>query len=459
MTSRLRYLLDRLLTSYWFVPAGMVATAIVFAALTVRLDMRWQAHGPALAWLLVDGDNASQVLAVIAGSMISITGVVYSMTLVALSLAASQYGAKLLRQFMKARANQVVLGTFTGTFVYSVLVLRMVNLRYGELDGLVPHISTHVAIAGALVSLACLIYFIHTMSRAMQAEALIAAVAGELDEAVVRWTPQKDSEPEPRDGPDTGCSGMPSGDALPFCVTARCSGYVQSVDYRGLADLCAEHDLICEVLLQPGSFVIEGERIMRYGSAAAGALVGTPDETQSENLHAALIIGGVQTPVQDIEYSIDQLVQLALRALSPGINDPMTAMTCIDWLVSSLVKISGRGSLPPCYRDAEGVVRVLARPATTDELADRALDPIRQYGCEAPQLTLHAVERLAAAVRQVGGDCAVGRALGRHVARFAASAQGGRYLSEDSARLGEISGAVARELGESPQELPSSSAD
>ncbi|MEC9342173.1 MAG: DUF2254 domain-containing protein, partial [Pseudomonadota bacterium] len=408
MTSRLRYLLDRLLTSYWFVPAGMVAMSIVFAALTVRLDMRWQAHGPALAWLLVDGDNASQVLAVIAGSMISITGVVYSMTLVALSLAASQYGAKLLRQFMKARANQVVLGTFTGTFVYSVLVLRMVNLRYGELDSLVPHVSTHVAIAGALVSLACLIYFIHTMSRAMQAEALIAAVAGELDDAVVRWTPPTDSEP--RDGPDTGCSGTPSGTVLPFCVTAHCSGYVQSIDYRGLAGLCAEHDLICEVLLQPGSFVIEGQRIMRYGSAAAGALVGMPEEAQRTDLDAALIIGAVQTPVQDIEYSIDQLVQLALRALSPGINDPMTAMTCIDWLVSSLVKIGGRGSLPSHYRDAEGVVRVLARPATTDELADRAFDPIRQYGCEAPQLTLHAVERLAAAVRQVG-NCAVGRAL------------------------------------------------
>ena len=449
MTSRLRYLLDRLLISYWFVPVLIVSGAIGLAAAIVELDMRWQSHGPATAWLLVDGDNAGQVLGVIAGSMITITGVVYSMTLVALSLAASQYGAKLLRQFMKARPNQVVLGVFIGTFIYSMLVLRMVNLSYGDLHGFVPHIATHVAIAAAVFGLACLIYFIHAMSRAMQAEALIAAVAGELDAAVTRWTPAAVPPENREEAEEAECSPGLAAVSLPLSVRASRSGYVQSIDHPALARLCGEHDLFCQVLLQPGAFVIEEQIMVRYGAATAGAVAGAPGEIPLPQFGDTVIIGSVPTPVQDIEYSIDQLVQLALRALSPGINDPMTAMTCVDWLVSSLVKIGRRAALPRSYRDSRGVVRVMARPATCDELADRALDPIRQYGCDAPQLTLHAVDRLSAAAHLLG-SCAMGRAFGRHAARFTASAHGDRYLPHDTAWLNESSAAALNAGRESP---------
>lgn len=435
MTSRLRYLLDQVLTSYWFVPGIMVSGSILIAAATVQIDMHWHDRVQKVPWLLVDSENAGQVLAVIAGSMITITGVVYSMTLVALSLAASQYGAKLLRQFMKARANQVVLGMFTGTFVYSVLVLRMVNLSHGELHGFVPHLSTHIAILAALFSLGSLIFFIHDMSRSMQADSLIAAVAAELDNAVMRWT--KDT-PGDKDSPLNEQSGdQENSDDLPFLVHAPKTGYVQSIDYRSLVHLCRETDTRCSVLVEPGQFVMEGQGVIRYGSTGVGTSVATTAAEANPDFNITIIVGTVQTPLQDIEYGIDQLVQLGVRALSPGINDPLTAMTCTDWLVASLVKIGQRNPLPARYYDDDNILRVRAQHATCDDLADRALNQIRHYGTDAPQMTLHVVSSLVAALELIGHRV-MGKALLRHASEFVAATTGERYLRNDHLRLRDL---------------------
>lgn len=376
---------DRLRSSFWFIPSLMAACAIGLALGTVTLDEavtdQWlRSQG----WIYTGGPaGASAVLSSIAGSMITIAGVVFSMTLVALTLASSQFGPRLLRNFMRDTANQVVLGTFVGTFLYCLLVLRTIR-RSDELP-FVPHLSVTLGVVFAIASIGVLIYFIHHVSVSIQAEEIVARVGAELISTIERRFPERRSTPVADAAP-----------AIPaaFERDARAAGsasdgYIQHIDMDGLVSAAAEADALLEVVQRPGDYVVRGGPLVR---AWPGDRL--TDEVAAE-VTAAFLLGKRRTPAQDPAFSINQLVEIAVRALSPGVNDPFTAITCVDRLGSALCRLAARDLPSPYYRDGQQRVRVIAPAATFVALADAALTQIRQNARSSVAVSIHLLDTIA----------------------------------------------------------------
>ncbi len=384
--ARLAQLWDALRTSYWFVPSLMAAGAVALSFASVHLDERvsykWVR---AVGWLWAGGaEGARQVLSTIAGSMITVAGVTFSITIVALTLASSQFGPRLLRNFVRDLGNQVVLGTFIATFTYCLLVLRTVR---GE-DGaeFVPYISVTLGVAFALADLGVLIYFIHHVATAIQADSLIVAVAGELEQAIDEMFPQELGEPPPAEAREP----LPPPDRAGLAVAARRSGYVQVIDDGALMALAGTADLVLELRRGPGAFVVEGGELARLWPAGRAA------GDAAERVRAAVLLGARRTPSQDPEYAVHQLVEIAVRALSPGINDPFTTMTCLDWLGAALSRVAGR-RIPARHRyDEAGRLRVIAPGTDFSAMADAAFNQIRQYGRGSVSVLLRLLDTLAA---------------------------------------------------------------
>ncbi|RIK93831.1 MAG: DUF2254 domain-containing protein [Proteobacteria bacterium] len=364
MRARLAVLLDELRTSFWFVPAAMVLGALVLFVATRHLDASIGHEAErALGWTYAGGaEGARGLLSTIATAVISVAGVSFSITIAALTLASSQLGPRLLRTFLRDRGNQIVLGTLVATFVYSLLVLR--TIRGEDAGDVVPQISITVSVLLAAASVGVWIYFLHHVATEIQAEQVIAAVAGELDESIDTLFPEQLGRE-----PERAAPREPPGDAAP--VRACSTGYLQAVDEPALLGLLAERDAVLRFDVRPGRFVVEG--------AAIGAV--HPAACAGEELDAAvgkaLCIGLQRTPVQDAEHAIDQLVEIALRALSPGINDPFTAIACIDRLGAAIHRL-GQRAMPAAERlDEDGKLRVVADAVTFDELVARAFDALR----------------------------------------------------------------------------------
>jgi uncharacterized membrane protein len=328
-------------------------------------------------------EGAREVLSAIASSMITVAGVAFSVTIVALTLASQQFGPRLLRNFMRDRGNQVVLGTFIATFTYSLIVLRTIRSDEAQF---VPHISVTVGIALALASLGVLIYFIHHAAVSIQAREVIAMVAADLTEGINRLFPDTLGHPESVSEQD-----LRPEDARRFereaMIPCAQTGYLQSIDTDRLMAVAAENDLIFLLPCRPGDFMIEGSKLMQVKPR--------PDERIFGKIHTCFIVGDERTHLQDIQFTIHQLVEIAVRALSPGINDPITAINCIDRLAAALCRLAQR-SMPSAYRyDDHGQLRiVVARPVRFSEMADSAFDLIRQYARSSVAVTLRLLEAI-----------------------------------------------------------------
>jgi uncharacterized membrane protein len=370
MRAHLRYLWYRLTASLWLVPAAMILGAVVlaFAMLTLGRVVPW-AWAEKLGWLLPVGAAGSrQVLATIAGSMITVASLVFSMTLVTLTLAASQLGPRLIARFMRDRINQVVLGTFLATFVYALLILQTVTDAGDE--AAVPHLAVLVALLLTLASLGWLIFFIHHVAESIQADSVIALVSEELSRAIRRRFPEiGPARPLPLETPFLDRLAAPAG-----VVAGRASGYVQAIDARALLRSATRDGLLIQIEARPGDFVVAG----------APLLLVWPRERLSEELARTLaepvVIGPKRTSAQDIDFAISALVEIALRALSPGINDPRTAIGCIDRLTQALVEISQLAEPPTLVPDDDGALRLIIKPARFAEVIAAAFDPIREAG-------------------------------------------------------------------------------
>jgi len=389
---------ESLRTNFWFLPAVMAAAAVMLALLAPELDRMNQAQASgAWGWTYSGSpEGARAVLSTIAGSMITVAGVVFSITIVALSLASAQFGPRLLRNFIRDRSNQFVLGTFTATFTYCLLVLR--TIRGTDHNQFVPGISVTFGIVLALVSIGVLIYFIHHVAIAIQATQVIAAVNQELHEAIDRlWPEQLGQEPlNPTASAELGMPPDREGDAV--SVAARASGYVDSISDDALLRLAHERDLVVRLTRRPGHFVVQGNPL---------ALVWPGDRVDDELrklVNDVFALSPHRTPFQDVEFALDQLVEIAVRALSPGINDPFTAMSCIDRLGEALCRLCQR-SVPSPYRyDEEKRLRVITYPLTFGSIADSAFNQIRQYGRSSPAVLIRMLETLTNIANHAGRE-------------------------------------------------------
>ncbi len=319
-------------TNLWVVPSLQVAGAIVLFIVTLILDRAAYNGQLALPSWVISGtaDAARQILTAIAAAVITVVGVVFSIILVTLTLASTQFGPRMLRNFIRDRGTQLTLGTFVATFVYAVLVL--VSIGPGPHGDFVPHIGVTVTLALMVADLAVLIYFIHHIATAIQLPQVIAGIAQDLSEAItVQGEADLPGGPagQPSSGPSSAelLARMEAGGGV---VRAAASGYVQYIRLRSLVRFAQEANAVISLSHRPGHFIVQGHPIATVWPAEAAAGV-------SEILGRAHITGPYRTLTQDVSFGIDQLVEIAIRALSPAVNDTFTALTC--------VQLAGRQSL------------------------------------------------------------------------------------------------------------------
>ncbi|HEY9880051.1 MAG TPA: DUF2254 domain-containing protein [Leptolyngbyaceae cyanobacterium] len=371
---KLSKLRDALLTSYWFVPTVMAAGAIALAFTLLTIDRTTPKDMPGLTWLYQGGaDGARAVLSSIAGSMVTVAATVFSITIVALQLASSSFGPRLLRNFMQDRGNQVVLGTFTATFIYCLLILR--TIRGEDYQLFVPQLSVTVGVVLALISIGVLIYFIHHASTIIQVSHIIAGVSHELEQVTDHLFPEHLGQnfQNQKEGPEEDIPANFAAASHP--VLAETTGYLQGIDDKMLLKIACRENLLFHLQIQPGEFVIRQNALV---------LVYPGDHISSQlekHIHNAFLLGRDMTEHQDVAFPIQQLVEIALRALSPGINDPFTAVRCIDRLSAGLAQLASREFPSPYRYDKFHKLRVIAEPVTFETLADTAFTQIRHYGC------------------------------------------------------------------------------
>jgi uncharacterized membrane protein len=381
--TRLTLVLDALRGSFWFLPTLLTLAAATLAIGLMVLD-GWVTN-PTLrevGWIYTGGAaGARSLLSTVAGAIVTVVGVAFSVTIVSLQLAAAQLGPRVLRSFMRDRGNQAVLGTFVATFVYCLLVLRSVRGSDGLADGeFVPHLAVTGGVALAVVSAAVLIYFIHHAAVAIQADHVIATIAEELDATADALYPEPLGDPDPASEP---APALPADfETQARVVRAPATGYVQSVEPTVVMDVASSRDLIVRLACRPGLFVIEGEPLAHVWPAAR------LDDEGARRLAGAVAVGQARTLVQDFEFGVAQLVEIAVRALSSNVRDPTTALRCIDRLGAVLARLAGR-RLPSPYRRDRDRLRVIAPGLSVAGVTDAAFDAIRERGAESLAVILH----------------------------------------------------------------------
>lgn len=373
----------------WLVPTLLVILAIGLFMATYAVDRAaYNGDVDLPSWVDNGGaDAARQILTAIAAAVITVVGLVFTITIVALTLASTQFGPRMLRNFVRDRGTQVTLGTFVATFVYAVLALASISA--GEQGDFVPHLSITVALGLVLVSLGVLIYFIHHIAKSIQLPHVIAGIARDLSVAI-------DAEVATRNPPGAGDlqTGMSVAEVVRrmdesgASIPAPRSGYLQFVAYDTLVAIAARADAVIRLLHRPGHFLVKGLPLATVWPNEAA-------EDVARRLERSHVTGPHRTLTQDLAFAIDQLVEIALRALSPAVNDTFTALTCIDWLGESLCKMSVRWNPRRVHRDHQGHVRVIAAEARYERFIERAFDKVRQAGQGMPAVLIRQLEALA----------------------------------------------------------------
>lgn len=369
MQASIKYFFYNIRTSFWFIPTIMLIGAIFGAMLLDEAD-RWLKTDwvESFPWLFdAKADGARALLSTIAGSVITVVSLVFSITLLVLSNASSQLGPRLLSSFMGDRFVQVVLGTFISCAVFSLLVLRTIE---GGDGGYVPRLSIGIALIYAVFALMVLVVFFHHLSKAIQADTIIASIRNSLDSRIEDFFETHGGSGTWGAGDESEKPEESSSDFAEVCPDK--SGYLQTLDYTAMVEICEKHELTLEVLLRPGDFVAKNEPMLRAGPKSR------LDDDAREALLGTVVIGGKRTDAQDIGFAFSQLVEIAVRALSPGVNDPNTAIACIDHLSAALANVVRQPPPQSEYATEDGDVVVFASTITFSDLLESSFSEIRQ---------------------------------------------------------------------------------
>ena len=382
---------ERLNSSFWFVPAVMSVGAVAVSYLLIEVDALRGAvktDDPS-AFYTFGPEGARAILSVIASSMITVASLIFSITMLSLQLASSQFGPRVLGNFMRDRSNQIVLGTFIATFLYCLFVLR--SVRGMEGFSFVPHLSVAFGIVLAAASVAVLIYFIHHIATSIRVETLLVKLVVEGCAAVDRLFPEQLGR-----GPGTDATEkavhrlLPDGfDHKSRQIAADSGGYVQNIGVDVLMRIATEQDLVLRIEAPPGQFVSKGACVI-----TAYPRDRVSDEID-EDLRGAVVIGRDRTSYQDLDFAIRRIVELAQRSLSPGINDPTTALYCIDRLGEVLGRLAGRDIPSPMRLDSSGQLRVVTEVVVLKDVACQAFAAIARYGITDTDVVIRLAETLA----------------------------------------------------------------
>jgi uncharacterized membrane protein len=381
--------------SFWVIPLLMVAASLMIAPAIIEYDLYLAQDSASLPAFVpqISEEGARMILSAIAGSMITVASLVFSITLVALSLVAQQLGPRILQIFMEDRQTQIMLGLFIATFILALIVLASVGSGQGR--EFVPVISLIVTGVLAVIAFVAVILFIHHIARQIQADVIIYQTSQKLRAA---------AEDEIGEEVNSGAESVEADefaelresfmeDACEIPIKER-SGYVQFIDYKAAMKCASDSDVRLTLVCKPGQFIIGGRPVMMAAPA------GNVDDELKKDLQSTVALTGLRTREQHIEFEMLALVEISLRALSKGINDPLTAISCIDWLSAGLAKLMNRYPEFLVHRDENGTVRILEYPSTFERYLKKTFDPIRQAAGEVP-IVLERLEHSLLELKQI----------------------------------------------------------
>lgn len=385
MHTYFRQLAGRINASYWFIPALLTVGAVLLAFATTAIDRHvgvdWIADN---AWVEASRpDGARELLSTISGSMISVAGTVFAITIAAVVYASGNYGPRLLTNFMTDRGNQWSLGVFIATYVYCLMVLRSIRqpdeaglFESAPGGGFVPEISLLIAMVLTLLSVGVLVFFLHHVPDSIRINNVVAAIGRRALEIADERFPDSDSGVEPRVAATRG----------EYVLPARRVGYVEVIDFDRLAAMCEKSGIVVHLAVRPGDFVHPDVALLHASDEI--------DEEVAKQLRNAFALGHNRTTAQDLEYLIDELVEIGLRALSPGINDPFTAITCLHWIGAVTARLAARD----LRRDADGRVSgtggVHALPDDFEHFVSRGFGSMRASAAGSPLAAVNFVDAL-----------------------------------------------------------------
>jgi uncharacterized membrane protein len=326
MRSSLRAFWLSVQASYWFIPTVLTLFALILSFVTVQLDRT------GISWWFEElgewnpsAEGARSQLSAIANSMITVAATVFAVTIAAVSFASGNYGPRLLSNFMQDRGNQISLGVFVATFVYNLMVLRTIRGRdeVEEASSFVPHISILISIISVLIAVATLVYFLHHIPASIRIHTVLGGIGRRLLKHIEERFPHDGSPEDPKEEK----RGEP--------VNATTPGYIEVIDFAGLDKLAEKSGVTIRLMVRAGDFANPALPVAEISGASLG-------KEGRQELCRCISLGNERTAEQDLEYLIDELVEIALRALSPGINDPHTAVTSIHWMGAAIGSLAAR---------------------------------------------------------------------------------------------------------------------
>ena len=418
-----RFTWDRLKVSFWFAPLVMSLAAILLAWAMYWVDVHIPNELLQNNRLILSGSVAElrTTLITIATTTLATAGVVFTLLTLPLSTVAAQYGSRLLRVFLGDRITQLVLGMFVATFVYCISAATSIPAETVQFEA--PQVTATVGLLLMLATFASLILLVQHISTMLQAPNIAAAAGAELLDVVRAEIPD-----EIRSGDDHRQSGQEAPDTLVETegspVRVSDTGYIQYIDPQYLLTLIQERDLVIRLLHKPGHFVSRGDVVALVWPA------GRFDEQLEGQICHAFQIGNGRTPTQDVEYAVNQLVEMAVRAMSPAINDPFTAMTCLDHVGNGLALFIRQGEKGSHYYDRDGRLRLVLEPVTFDALLRAAFDMLRHASCDNASVLLHMLKVIETISQEAKSPVARQQLL-RHVSLIQAESHAGSLIERD----------------------------
>jgi uncharacterized membrane protein len=415
-------------SSLWFVPTLLLLVAIALAFGLIEVDGVFADRLKPWGWLpflKAGAAGARGMLEAIASSMITVAGLAFSITIVTLSLASTQYTPRILRNFMRDRANQSVLGVFVGIYAYCLIVLRSIRDANENGGGFVPLIAVSFGVLLALVGIGYLIFFIHHIATSIQASSILDAITRETLKTIDKLFPEDLGEPARSDS----AAAAVANDKKWHAISTRETGYIQSVDGEGLWNFATNKDRVLRLERKVGDFVVEGEALISSEQKL--------DVMEVKSVCGFFVVGIFRTVDQDVGFGIRQIVDIALKALSPGINGTTTAVACLDYLGAILSRL-GQRPMPSPYRKDGDKLRVIAPVPQFADFVAESIDEIRL--CAATNVTIFlCLFSLLNRVAMVARDPARRGVLLRHAGLVRESADQAIVVSYDRERInGEI---------------------
>lgn len=393
-----RWAILKLKADLWRVPFAMCVAAILLFMLTIRLDrLALEGWLSLPKWVSVGGPaDARAVLTAMLGAVSTVLALIFSVALLVLSMAASQFGPRILQRFLRDGITQMTIGFFLASFVHCLLTT--IVTRDDTLGGrFVPQLTVMCSIVLVIASFVFLVLFSHRVSVSIQTQNVVANIVADLNEAQADLAASRIRLRKlvpPAKALARRASLMEQCAAEGAVVTSGKTGFVERVDVEGLVNAASAADAVVRLLHRPGQFVMKGAALLQV-------LPASKTDMLSEAARRTVKIAKHRTLEQDLEFATTQLVEIALRALSSAINDTFTGLTCIDWLGD---EVRAFAACPPptgAFQDPGGTLRVLWSPLRFERLVKTAFDQIREAAVGNPAVSIRLLQTFKRLAHQI----------------------------------------------------------